>query len=85
MPDSGVGLGARLLGHDRAVLATAPEVIAHQVDDHHVLGAVLERGDERIAFDQLLIQAAGAGARPLDRLGANGAALATKEPLGRQT
>ena len=27
----------------------APEVVAHEVDDHHVLGRVLGRGGERVA------------------------------------
>ena len=42
MPDARVRLR---LGRDRrldaAVLGHAAEVVAHQVDDHHVLGAVL--------------------------------------------
>ena len=49
VPDAGVRLGARRAAGARRVpvRADAPEVVAHQVDDHHVLGAVLRRGRER--------------------------------------
>ena len=36
-------------GGHRSVARDAPEVVAHQVDDHHVLGRVLGGGQQRVA------------------------------------
>ena len=44
VPDPRVRLGAEQAGHgDAAGDADPAEVVAHQVDDHHVLGAILRR------------------------------------------
>ncbi len=61
------------VGHlDRAPLAHPPEVVADQVDDHHVLGAVLV---------QKPIRCRGG---PLDRLGGHDGALSSQEALRRR-
>ena len=70
---------------DRAVLAHAPEVVAHQVHDHHVLGAVLRRCGEGGAV-VLGARALAAGGehprrRALDRLAHDLAAAAAQEQL----
>ena len=45
--DLGVALQAHQLWHlDRAALADAAEVVAQEIDDHHVLGAVLAAADQ---------------------------------------
>jgi hypothetical protein len=63
---------------DRAVLANAAEVVAHQVGDHHVLRAVLRGRDQRVASAGL------AGCGPLDRLGDHAPPVAAQEQLRRQ-
>ena len=70
---------------DRAVLAHAPEVVAHEVHDHHVLGAVLRGCGERGAV-VLGARALAAGGehprrRALDRLAHHLAAAAAQEQL----
>jgi hypothetical protein len=66
-------LGQRGHAH-RAGYAHAAEVVAHEVDDHRVLGAVLGRGLE--------LRAPRRRPRALDRRGADGAAAALEEQLG---
>jgi hypothetical protein len=78
MPHPGSGARRRQLGHvDRAVLAHAPEVVAHEVDDHHVLGPVLDRPGEP---QPALVVTRGSS---LDRLAQHLAAPAAQEELGR--
>src|SRR5699024_8150704 len=75
MPHAGVAFRARLIGHpDGSGQAHATDVVAHQVDDHDVLGAVLPRRREvaRIAVQ---------GRGPLDRRGADLASGAAQEQL----
>ncbi len=74
VPDPGVRLDARPAGGDRAVLADPSEVVAHEVDDHHVLGRVLGRG----------AQGAGRVRGALDRVALDGAAPPPQEALGRE-
>ena len=61
---------------DRAGPADAAEVVADEVDDHHVLGAVLLRRGQ--------LGAAVRRARALDRRAAHGAARAGEEQLRRE-
>ena len=65
---------AQLRHRDRAVLADAAEVVAREVDDHHVLGAVLLAPGEGRAVDR--------GA--LDRTRHHAVAVDTEEQLGRR-
>ncbi len=77
MPHAGVAANLGQRGDaDRAGLAHAPEVVAHQVDDHHVLGPVLGR--------VLELGALGERASALDRGAADVAAAPLEEELGRQ-
>ena len=70
---AGVVLDREQGGHlDRAELAHPAEVVADEVDDHHVLGAVLVGEPARV----------GRGA--LDRAGLDDVAVARQEPLGRR-
>ena len=80
VPDARRRARLRQLGHaDRAVLAHASEVVAHQVDDHHVLGAVLGRGGERVPG-----RPSTRGAVPLIGSRQHLAAAAAQEELGRE-
>ncbi len=58
----------QLVDRDRAVLADPPEVVATQVDQHHVLGALLGVGDQPLGEAAVLLGACaariGAGDRP---------------------
>ena len=82
-PGWGLGGGAPR-GDDRAVLAHAAKVVAHEVDDHHVLGGVLDRaaqvrecrrGHRRVGVPR---------DRSLDGAGDDVAAPAAQEQLRRQ-
>ena len=57
---------------DRAPVAHPPEVVADEVDDHHVLGPVLRQ------------QQVGRRGGALDRRGRHGGRRARQEPLGRR-
>ena len=71
--EPGVFLDGEQARHgDRTELAHAAEVVAYEVDDHHVLGAVL--GQEPV----------GRGGSALDRLGLHDVAGSPQEPLGRR-
>ena len=61
-----------LLDLDRAVLADAAQVVSPQVDEHHVLGALLGIGEKvlGVAAVLLLVGAARVGARDRPRLDA---------------
>jgi hypothetical protein len=80
--DAGVRLeGAQLLDLDRAVLGDAAQVVASEVDDHDVLGAVLRARAQRQRLAAVL---GGSGApRPgaLDRAGLDACAAPLQEPL----
>ena len=68
----------------RAVLADAADVVAHQVDDHHVLGRVLvgvPQPSQRLCGERRI---AGTVGGALDRAAADAPALATQEQLGRE-
>ena len=54
---------------DRAGLADAAEVVAQDVDDHHVLGAVLGAGQQLAREPAILGAVAAARSRALDRVG----------------
>ena len=77
MPHAGVRLGPALRGGDRAVARDAPEVVAREVDDHHVLGRVLGGGEQRVRA-----RLARGGA--LDRRGDDLVPGAAQEQLGRE-
>ena len=67
--------------HHRPVLTDASDVVAHQVDDHHVLGRVLgglAQGREVRGRNLWVGWAIG---RALDRAGANLASLTAQEQL----
>jgi hypothetical protein len=87
MPDARRAARLRERGHaDRPVLAHAPEVVAHEVDDHHVLGAILAGGGERgaRALRARAFAARGeyARRRSFDRLAHDLACVAAQEQLG---
>ena len=84
VPHAGVGLDSGRERLHRSVRAHPAEVVAHQVDDHHVLGGVLGRREQRLARGPPVVVGAGSGARPLDRLGPHVAPLAPQEALGRE-
>ncbi len=83
VPHPGVGAGVGDgVGDDSAGAAHATEVVADEVDDHHVLGAVLDRRAERLArfgggfgFGRL-------SDRALDRRAADMVAAPLEEQLG---
>ena len=58
--------------------------MAHQVDDHHVLGAVLGRALKLSALPGGLPPVRGPLVRALDRPGHHGPARPAQEQLGRQ-
>ena len=77
MHDVAVGLDLhQLVDHNRAVLAHAAEVVAAEVDEHHVLGALLLVGEQlvgdRASSSGLAprgrVPAIGRGARPAGRV-----------------
>ena len=57
----------QLVDLDAAVLADAAEVVAAEVDEHHVLGALLRVGEQLARALQVLLGRAGARARARDR------------------
>ena len=79
-----VGLDAHEgLDLDRAVLAHAPEVVAAEVDEHHVLGALLLVG-QQLGGDPLVLLGVGAArAGAGDRAGGDVAAGDGDQRLGR--
>ena len=56
-----------LVDGDRAVLAHAAEVVAAEVDQHHVLGALLRVGEQRLGLAPVLLLVGTAGVRAGDR------------------
>ena len=77
VPD-GVPLGPHEGRHPHAAgCADATEVVAHEVDDHHVLGPVLRRRRQ-------LVGVGVEGCRALDRRGEDLVARASQEQLGRE-
>ena len=63
-----VGLDAHeRLDLDRAVLAHAPEVVAAEVDEHHVLGPLLLVGQQLVGDPAVLVGGAAARAGAGDR------------------
>ena len=86
VPDPRVRLGAEQAGHgDAAGDADPAEVVAYQVDDHHVLRAVLRRALQGgpLRFGLVTVGLV-AGRRALDGLGLDAAAGAAQEQLGRK-
>ena len=85
MPDP--GMRARLRERrdlDAPGHADAAEVVAHEVDDHHVLGAVLARCRERLAFGRRRDRVRRPRPRALDRRAAHALATSLEEQLRRQ-
>ena len=77
--DVGEPLDLHVAGHvDGARLADAGEVVAAEVDEHHVLGAILLGGEQPLGV------ALGRLGRAGDRAEAGAAVLAGHEPLGRR-
>ena len=84
MDDVRVGLDAHeRLDLDRAVLAHAAEVVAAEVDEHHVLGALLLVGEQVGGDLAVLVGVAAARARAGDRARRDVAAGDGHERLGR--
>ena len=65
--------GEEALGGDRAGVAHPLQIVAHEVDDHHVLRALLRALDELPGRGGVLGRVGGARPRPLDGLGAHDA------------
>ena len=85
VPEPGVGLGGGLpRGDDRAVLAHATQVVAHEVDDHHVLGGVLDRAAQMHERRGGRRRVGAPRDRALDGAGHDAPAPPAQEELGRQ-
>ena len=70
MMDRGIGLQAAQNRHvDRVGLADAGEIVAHEIDDHDILGPVLVRGEKLGGKPCILVQIGGAADRALDGAG----------------
>ena len=85
VPDARVGLGAQQRRHLHAARRADPaEIVAHQVDDHHVLRAVLGRTLQQRTLPRRgrIPRRAGPGA--LDRLRQHARPGPAQEQLGRQ-
>ncbi len=68
MEDVRVGLDDHVLvDRDRPVLADAAEVVATEVDEHHVLGALLRIGEQRLRLREVLLGVGAARIGPGDR------------------
>ena len=74
--------GHELLHLDASVLAHAPEVVAAQVDEHHVLGALLLIGEQLGGHGPVLVGVGPAGAGTGDRTRADAAAVDGDQRLG---
>ncbi len=68
---------------DRAVVADAAEVVASEVDEHHVLGRLLLVRAQLLAEQRVLDVGRAARARPRDRAVVDAPARAAHEHLGR--
>ena len=68
---------------DRAVLADAAEVVAAEVDEHHVLGALLLVGEQLVGDPLVLLERRAARARAGDRARRDVAAGDGEQRLGR--
>ena len=69
---------------DAARAADAPQIVALEVDDHDVLGAILRRGEELGGGRAIGVGIGAARPRPLDGPGLDGAVgVERKEALGR--
>ena len=86
MMDGGVVLEREELGHaHRARRADARQIVAHQVDDHQVLGAILRALGQRLAQRGVVLGADAARPRALDRPRLDvAAALDAQEALRRR-
>ena len=83
MHDVAVGLDLhQLVDDDAAVLAHAPEVVAPEVDEHHVLGALLLVGQQLARDPPVLLGGGAARAGSGDRLGADVAPGDGQQRLG---
>ena len=62
------GLDREKIGNaDGAEISDAAKVVAHQVDDHQIFGAVFDVGRKRVAGLRIGFKGAGAGRCPLHR------------------
>ncbi len=81
----GVALQREQLRHPHAAdAAAAPEVVAQEVDDHQVLGAVLRAAEQVVGVRLILVRGQTARARALDRAGLHLALAQADEALGGQ-
>src|SRR5262249_815658 len=67
----------------RAVSADAAQVVAQQIDDHDVLGAVLGAGEQLAAAGLVLLGGGAARSRPLDGPRLHVAVVHFPQPLRR--
>ena len=80
-----IGLDREQVGHlDRADLGHAAEIVAQQIDDHQILGALLLVHGEPGLEAGVLARRAAPGRGALHRAGRHVLALAAEEQLGRQ-
>src|SRR5690606_6962591 len=70
------------LDEDRARLAYAREIIAHEIDDHDVLGALLRAGQELGGQRRIGCRVRSTWPRALDRTRANSPSGRPEEGLG---
>ncbi len=79
-----MGLDARRLGAHGPIRAHPPQVVAHQVDDHHMLGPVLLGAGELLSRRLARRGYAYTRPGPLNRLGPHLASAPAQEALGGQ-
>ena len=80
-----VGLHGEEVGHlDRADLGDAAEIVAQEIDDHQILGALLLVHGEPGLDPRILAGRAAPRRRALHRSRRHMLALAAEEELGRQ-
>ncbi len=83
VPHAGVGAGVGdHVRRDRSRAAHATEVVAHEVDDHHILGPVLGGGAQRLPRARRGVGVGRLADRALDRGAADVVAAAFQEQLG---
>ena len=84
MEDVAVALDLHVLAHgDGPGPGDPPDVVAPEVDEHHVLGPLLRVALELLGEQRVLAGVCAARPRPGDRVGREPVALDLEEQLGR--
>ncbi len=84
LPDAAIRVDREQRGHrDRARRRDTPDIVAQQVDDHQVLGAILWIGCECLAHLRVESGIGHTGGRPLHRLRVQRARFVAQKKFGR--